>query len=160
MKEMREIISNSGFWISRIKRVGSRLFEKMLDDSGIDAFNGAQGRILFVLWQEDNVPITRISELTGLAKTTLTSMLDRMEASGLVRRVPSPNDRRQIYIVLTDHAKSLEEDYNRLSRQMTGLYFQDFNDDEIHQFESYLLRILRNLEGGTENGQDIRSREQ
>lgn len=152
MKKMREIISNSGFWISRIKRIGNRRFEKMLANSGIDAFNGAQGRILFVLWQEDHVPITRISELTGLAKTTLTSMLDRMEAAGLVRRVPSPKDRRQIHIVLTDHAKSLEADYTRLSQQMTGLYFQDFTDEEIHQFESYLLRILHNLEGGTENG--------
>lgn len=149
---MQEIISNSGFWMSRIKRVSNRQFEKMLVDSGIDAFNGAQGRILYVLWQEDNIPISRISELTGLAKTTLTSMLDRMEEAGLLRREPSPKDRRQIRIVLTDHARSLEADYNRISQRMTEAYFRDFTEEEIRQFESYLLRILDNLEGGTDHG--------
>ena len=157
---MREIISTSGYWMSRIKRVSNRRFEKMLADSGIDAFNGAQGQILFVLWQEDNVPIRRVAELTGLAKNTLTSMLDRMETANLVRREPSPNDRRQIHIVLTDYARTLESDYNRISQQMTEQYFQDFSEDEIHQFEGYLLRILHNLEGGTDHGQDFCSRQQ
>lgn len=83
-----------------------------------------------------------------------------MEAAGLVRRKASPKDRRKIHIVLTDRGKSLEDDYNRISQQMTWLHFQDFTDEEILQFESYLLRILHNLEGGTENGQDFCSRQQ
>ena len=143
---MREIISNSGYWMSRIKRVSNRRFEKMLADSGIDAFNGAQGQILFVLWQEDNVPIRRVAELTGLAKNTLTSMLDRMETANLVRREPSPNDRRQIHIVLTEQARAHYDAYQRVSDEMTALFYQGFSDAEIEDFEQKLRRILKNLE--------------
>ena len=44
---------NGGFLVSKIKQLGDRIFEKILSEKNIDAFNGAQGRILYVLWQED-----------------------------------------------------------------------------------------------------------
>ena len=140
--------TKGGFLISRVKRVGSRRFDRLLAESGIDAFNGAQGRILYVLWQQDDVPISTLSAQTGLANTTLTSMLDRMEQAALVRRVPAKNDRRKVHIVLTDKAKALQEDYERISQAMNELYYIGFSEDEIRQFEGYLYRILDNLEGG------------
>ena len=54
--------TNGGFQISKIKQLGDRVFEKILTAQGIEAFNGAQGRILYVLWQEDGVPIKTISK--------------------------------------------------------------------------------------------------
>lgn len=140
--------TKGGFLISRVKRVGSRRFDRLLAESGIDAFNGAQGRILYVLWQKDDVPISTLSAQTGLANTTLTSMLDRMEQAELVRRVPARNDRRKVHIVLTDKAKLLQDDYERISQEMNELYYIGFSEDEIRRFEGYLYRILDNLEGG------------
>ena len=75
----------------------------------MEEFNGAQGRILYVLWQADRVPIVELSQKTGLAKNTLTSMLGRMEESGLILREQSEEDRRQTIISLTDKARELEE---------------------------------------------------
>ena len=140
--------TKGGFLISRVKRVGGRRFDKLLAESGVDAFNGAQGRILYVLWQQDDVPISTLSAQTGLANTTLTSMLDRMEQSGLVKRAPSPQDRRKVHILLTEKAKALQGDYERISQEMNRLYYIGFSEEEICQFEGYLLRILDNLEGG------------
>ncbi|WP_252891750.1 MarR family transcriptional regulator [Thermoclostridium stercorarium] len=74
--------------MSRIQHLSRRVFEKLLKESGVDIFNGAQGRILYVLWEHGQLTITEISRLTSLAKTTLTSMLDRMEAGGLIERIP------------------------------------------------------------------------
>ena len=140
--------TKGGFLISRVKRVGSRRFDRLLAESGIDAFNGAQGRILYVLWQQDDVPISTLSAQTGLANTTLTSMLDRMEQAELVRRIPAKHDRRKVHIVLTDKARALQEDYQRISQAMNELYYIGFSEKEIRQFEGYLYRILDNLEGG------------
>ena len=42
---------NGGFLVTKIKQLGDRIFEKILSEKNIDAFNGAQGRILYVLWQ-------------------------------------------------------------------------------------------------------------
>ena len=77
--------TQGGFLISRIKQVGGRVFERILSEKNIDAFNGSQGRILYILWQKDGVPISELSKETGLATTTLTSMLDRMESKTLER---------------------------------------------------------------------------
>jgi len=139
--------TKGGFLISRIKQTGTRLFDRMLAEADIDAFNGAQGRILYVLWQQDGITISQLSAQTSLANTTLTSMLDRMEASGLIRREPSPKDRRALLICLTEKARALQADYDRISQQMNQLYYQGFTEDEIRQLEGYLERILNNLEG-------------
>lgn len=142
--------TNGGYLISRIKQVGTRLFDRMLAEADIDAFNGAQGRILYVLWQQDGITISRLSAQTSLANTTLTSMLDRMEASGLILRRPSPEDRRAQLICLTEKARSLQADYDRLSEQMNQIYYQGFTEEEILLLERYLERILNNLEGREE----------
>lgn len=140
--------TKGGFLISRIKQVGGRLFDRMLAEADIDAFNGAQGRILYVLWQGDGLTISQLSTQTSLANTTLTSMLDRMEQSGLIQREPSPSDRRALLIRLTDKARALREDYDRISQRMNEMYYLGFTEAEIRQFESYLQRVLDNLQGG------------
>ena len=137
--------TNGGFLISQIKQVSGRIFEKLLTQANVDAFNGAQGRILYVLWQQDNIPIVTLSNKTGLAKTTLTSMLDRMEGLGLVQRTYDARDRRQIRIALTKQARSLQHKYDNVSQQMNEIYYAGFSDPEIISFENMLQRILTNL---------------
>jgi DNA-binding MarR family transcriptional regulator len=107
--------SQGGFLISQIKQVGGRIFEKILAEKKIDDFNGPQGRILYILWQGDSIPIRELSKKTGLALTTLTGMLDRMEAAGLVNRTFDKADRRKVLIVLTEKAKTLKKDYDEVS---------------------------------------------
>lgn len=131
--------------MTQIKQVSGRIFDKLLTNAGMDAFNGAQGRILYVLWQNDNIPIVELSYKTGLAKTTLTSMLDRMEAANLISRVIHPLDRRQIRIILTETAKELSGEYEKVSEQMNEIYYAGFTEEEIALFESTLQRILTNL---------------
>ena len=146
--EVIDLISEmkGGFLISQIKQVSGRIFQKLLAQAGVDAFNGAQGRILYVLWQRDNIPIAELSKKTGLAKTTLTSMLDRMQASGLIKRAYDARDRRRIRISLTLDARQLRGEYDAVSRKMSALYYAGFSDSEIIAFELTLQRILNNLE--------------
>ena len=137
--------TRGGFLISQIKQIQGRIFEKLLARSGVDAFNGAQGRILYVLWQQDELPIVEVSRQTGLAKTTLTGMLDRLESQGLVVRSADPSDRRQIIIRLTEKAKQLSESYARVSDEMTAIFYRGLSEDDIVRFESVLDHILVNL---------------
>ena len=138
--------NTGGFLITRIKQVGGRVFDRILSQKKIDVFNGAQGRILYVLWQDDGIPISELSRQTGLATTTLTSMLDRMETADLIYRDRGDKDRRKIRIFLTEKAKGLEEDYNAVSEEMSSIYYKGFSDQEIEQMESYLERVLKNVE--------------
>jgi DNA-binding MarR family transcriptional regulator len=137
--------TQGGFLVSQLKQIQGRVFEKLLDEANINEFNGAQGRILYVLWQTDSVPIVELSKKTGLAKTTLTSMLDRMEEAGLINRNYDREDRRQIRITLTEKSRELSGKYDEISEKMSEIYYKGFSDSEIEQFENYLIRIINNL---------------
>ncbi|MEY8338234.1 MarR family transcriptional regulator [Lachnospiraceae bacterium 62-35] len=134
-----------GHIVSQIKRLSDRIFERILSEKNIDAFNGAQGRILYVLWQEENISFRELADKSGLATTTLTSMIDRMEAADLVCRLPDKNDRRKILIALTDKARKLQQDYIAVSAQMTEIFYAGFTEKEIGQCEGMLDRIYENL---------------
>ena len=138
---------NGGFQVSKIKQLGDRIFEKILAKRGIEAFNGAQGRILYVLLQEDGVPIKTVSEKCGLAIASLTTMLERMEKGGLILRRQDSADKRKTLLFLTDKARNLEQDYIAVSEEMGDIYYQGFTADEVKAAEEYLNRIRLNLEG-------------
>ncbi len=137
--------TNGGFLITKIKQLQGRIFEKLLAAHNISEFNGAQGRILFVLWEKDNIPISELARQTGLAKTTLTSMLDRMEKQELLERISSPLDRRTVSIRLTKTASSLEKQYKQVSDEMNQIFYRGFTNDEILALETALKRVLKNL---------------
>lgn len=133
-----------GYLISQIHQLSGRIFSKMLKDSEID-LNNAQGRIIFALWKKDKIPIIDLAKETSLSKSTLTTMLERLEKSGHIIRKQSEIDKRVINVCLTEKSSSLRIDYQKVSTDMTDLFYKGFNDDEISQFECCLKKILKNL---------------
>ena len=138
--------SRTGFLISQIKQVQARIFQRLLQESGVEEFNGPQGHILYVLWQKDEVPIFELSQKTGLAKNTLTAMLGRMEDAGLIERRAARSDRRQSLIVLTKKARNLQGKYDEVSQKMNEIFYEDFTQKEVEKIDGFLDRILLNLE--------------
>jgi len=136
--------SEGGFLIAKIHQLSGRIFARMLKECEIE-INPAQGRIMFVLWRSDGIPITELARRTSLEKSTLTSMLDRLEDAGYVARVPSPDDRRVILIKRTAKDKAWQKVYIRVSQQMTALFYAGFSQAEVDEFERYLKRIFDNL---------------
>jgi DNA-binding MarR family transcriptional regulator len=139
-----------GFLISKIHRLSGRVFARMLKEHDIE-INPAQGRILFVLWKEDGIPIRDLARRTSLGKSTLTSMLDRLEGSGHIVRERSETDRRAILVKRTDKDRAAQAAYERVSKAMAQVYYSGLADAEIDAFERTLERILGNLialEGG------------
>ena len=136
--------SEGGFLIARIHQLSGRIFARMLKEHEIE-INPAQGRIMFVLWKNDGIPITELAGKTSLEKSTLTSMLDRLEDAGYVARVPSPDDRRKILIKRTAKDRAWQKVYIRVSQQMTELFYAGFSRAEVDEFERSLKRIFDNL---------------
>ena len=139
----------SGFLISKIHHLGSRIFARMLKEYKIE-INPAQGRIMFVLWQEDGLPISELARRTSLEKSTLTAMLDRLERMGYLRRVHSAEDRRQVLVERTEQDKSWQDIYVKVSQEMSALFYMGFSESEIDELDGYLRRLLANLEDRVE----------
>lgn len=143
MKDMKSQ-NQAGFLMAKIRQVGGRISERTLKEYGIE-INSAQGRIMFALWRQDGISIQEIATKTQLKKSTLTSMLDRLEQMGYILRQRCEKDRRKIHIFRTEKDKTLESQYIKLSEEMTRLYFKGFKKAEATRFENDLKRVLDNL---------------
>ena len=141
MKDQHE----GGFLIAKIHQITNRIFKQMLKEYGIKNLNPGQGRILFALWQKDNIPIRELSIKTQLTKSTLTTMLDRLENARFLKRVDDKRDRRITRVKLSEKSKNLQKKYVDVSKKMTEVFYGTLTEEEINQFEGYLRRILNNL---------------
>ncbi|MCR2046203.1 MarR family winged helix-turn-helix transcriptional regulator [Acetatifactor muris] len=142
--------TRGGFYITRIKHLQARIFEKLLTENGIEISSG-QGRILFVLWKEDHLTVSEISQKTSLAKNTVSIIVDGMVQKGILERNINPANRRQTIISLTEYARALRKKYEQVSQQMNHLFYQGFSEKEREEFEGYLARILDTLTQFEEN---------
>lgn len=138
-------LSEGGMLISQVHQLAGRVFARKLRDHGLDAINPAQGRILFALWKGDGISIRELASRTKLQKSTLTSMLDRLEQDGLIERKPSREDRRVIFIYLAQDHEVIRDLFLQVSYEMIDLFYAGFSSEEIEDFENHLRRIIINL---------------
>ncbi|MHA2363496.1 MAG: MarR family winged helix-turn-helix transcriptional regulator [Candidatus Hodarchaeales archaeon] len=141
MKQQRA----AGFLIAKIHQLSGRILTKKLKKHEITEINPAQGRIMFVLWRNDGISINNLAKETSLGKSTLTTMLERLEEAGHIKRIQSQEDKRKTLIHITEKEKKLQEKYIKVSKEMNDLFYGGFNTKEIDVFENYLERILNNL---------------
>ncbi|MEE4563903.1 MarR family transcriptional regulator [Paenibacillus polymyxa] len=138
-------LRQGGFLISKVHQLSGRIFAKKLKKHNIHDINPAQGRIMFALWQKDNIPIQELAIKTALGKSTLTRMLDKLEETGFISRSSPIHDRRQMLIQLTEDNKKMKETYEQASEEMINIYYEGFKAHEIDEFEGYLERLFNNL---------------
>lgn len=137
---------NGGYLISRIHKLTGRKINELLKEANVTEFNGSQGIILSSLWSKGEQTIKEIGKTTGLAKTSLSSMLDRMEKQNLIQKIENNEDSRSTIIKLTKKSKSLEKVYQDITHEMIIQYYRGFTKEEIIKFESTLEKIVNNLE--------------
>ena len=134
-----------GIRIAQIKFLQGRIFQQLLKKYSDTDLNSAQTNIIFVLWQEDDITISELSQKTNLAKTTLTSMLDRLETSGFLTRLPNPSNRREIKIRLTEKSSSLKDGCLQAFNEMSKINFNGFSEAEKEGLLSGLDKLYTNL---------------
>ena len=136
--------TKGGFYITQIKQLQERIFERLLLAAGLE-LSGGQGRILFVLWKKDCLTVGEISKETSLAKNTVSAVVDGMVRKGIVARTINPNNRRETIISLTEHSRGMQQKYEEVSQQMNELFYRGFSGQEREVFEGYLARIRKTL---------------
>ena len=137
---------NGGLLLARINKLTNRRINNLFKKEKISEFNGAQGTIIYVLAKKGPMPIKDIGKATGLAKTSLTSMLERMEKQGLVEKKENENDKRSTIIGLNERMKDFTDVLDRIALAVNEGYYRGLKEKEIERFEATLVKILRNME--------------
>lgn len=81
-----------------------RAYKPLLDELGLTY---PQYLVLNILWREDGQPVGRIADQLALESSTLTPLLKRLEAAGLVERTRNPANERQVVVALTDAGRAI-----------------------------------------------------
>jgi len=90
-----------------------------------------QALVLTVLGEEGAMPISRLARQTGSANSTVSGIVDRLEKLQLVERVRSEEDRRVIYVALTDRYRAMQEKKEpSVSAYLAGL-LREVPDEEM-----------------------------
>ena len=84
----------------------TRLYKPMLDPLGLTY---PQFLVMIALWEKDDRTVSEIGERLLLESSTLTPLLKRLEAAGLIKRTRDRDDERVVRITLTRQGTALRE---------------------------------------------------
>ena len=95
-----------------------------------------QGRLIILLTRKDNLSTKELSEILNISVTSLNETLNKLEQQNLIRKVPSPKDKRVLLVELTEDGRSLEfknhEDVD---------IFDNLSEEEKENLNEYLNRL-------------------
>ena len=105
-----------------------------------------QALVLTVLGEEGAMPISRLARQTGSANSTVSGIVDRLEKLKLVERVRSEEDRRVIYVALTERYRTMQEKKEpSVSAYLAGL-LRDVPDEDMNGICAALDKLDAALE--------------
>jgi DNA-binding MarR family transcriptional regulator len=95
----------------------NRVYKPLLEKLGLTY---PQYLAMLVLWERDQVPVKEIGEKLFLDSGTLTPLLKRLEAAGLVKRTRGAEDERTVIVTLTAQGKALRDKAGAVPQGILG----------------------------------------
>ena len=125
--------------IMRAQQIVLSTVDEALRPFGL-TFARYEALVLLQFSRKGSLPLGKMGERLMIHPTSVTNIVDRLEAQGFIRRVPHPTDRRTTLAEITDHGRRVVEEATRAvtaaSFAMDGL-----TGRELEQ----LMRLLRKL---------------
>ena len=135
-----------GFLLSRTTWAMNNFVNRLLKENGLNDISVAYFAVLQALWEEDGLNISDLGERVHLEKSTMTSLIDRMEKAGLLKRADHPTDRRAYQIYLTPRGKNIQEKIDQVASQAYQSLTQGITEKELKISIGVCRQILQNAE--------------
>ena len=134
------------FYIGRAYYNYKLLLERTLRGLGLDRLvSPGMGHLLFALFDEDDCIIRDLAEKTRLSFPTLTQMLRKMEAAGLVRSRRDPDDGRAVRIRLTPLGRSIEPRCRKVLARLNAVLESGLSRHDVVRSKKALARMIENM---------------
>src|SRR5258708_8699696 len=99
--------------------------------------------VMLVLWEEDGQTMKEIGERLFLDSGTLTPLLKRLEAAGLITRTREPSDERPVRITLTPAGKALRKAAEGIPVDLACAIGR--SNEDIERLKADLLSVRESL---------------
>lgn len=127
-----------------------RSYKPMLDQLGLTY---PQYLALHVLWEEDGRTIGAIAQRLSLESSTVTPLVKRLEAAGLLVRERDPQDERQVRVRLTSGGRDMRDRCGCLGEELIARSGMAVDDLKALKAEVHALRhALERREGAQGDG--------
>lgn len=100
--------------------------------------------VMLVLWEGDGRSVSEIGACLHLDSGTLTPLLKRLEAAGVVRRRRQATDERVVLVELTAEGRALREKARAVPKAMAGRLCLDH--EQFNRLRDDLRRLVANLD--------------
>jgi MarR family transcriptional regulator, organic hydroperoxide resistance regulator len=124
------------FALYAASRAVTARYRPMLDELGLTY---PQYLVMMLLWEQDHQTVGQLGSRLALDSGTLSPLLKRLTAAGLVTRHRRVEDERSVSIALTDAGRALREKSVQISSEMIGAI--GFDAAEFDDLKSR-LRLL------------------
>lgn len=114
----------------------------MLEELGLTY---PQYLVMLVLWENEPRGVKELGEELGLDSGTLSPLLKRLEALGLVERRRSGEDERRVAIHLTSAGRALSSRATGIPKHLADA--AGLSADELEQLRTTLARLTAALHG-------------
>lgn len=118
----------------------NRVYRPLLNTLGVTY---PQYLVLLVLWEQDGLTVSAIGERLFLDSATLTPLLKRMEAQGLVARVRAKADERQVIVSLTEAGRATKAKAKTVPEQV--FCATECSPEELIDLRDRLLQLRERL---------------
>ncbi|HLL32819.1 MAG TPA: MarR family transcriptional regulator [Streptomyces sp.] len=129
------------FSLNAASRAFNGVYRVILKDLGLTY---PQYLVMLVLWEDGDQPVKRLGERLRLDSGTLSPLLKRLEAAGLVRRERSARDERSVEVRLTEEGAALRERAVEVPRRIVAATGCDV--DEIRALRDRLDQLTSALD--------------
>jgi DNA-binding MarR family transcriptional regulator len=136
----------TGDLLARVCELRHRCMHDRLDDLGL--YKG-QPLMLRVLWAQDGITQSELTDRLQRCPSTISKMVQRMEKAGFVARKPDPGDERLSRVYLTDAGRDIRPQVEEIWRVFEEEAFAGLSGKELGVFRDLLVRVWRNMEGGS-----------
>lgn len=102
----------------------------------------AQYSVLKSLWDVESRTPKEVANIVCLDSSTITGIVDRLEAKGLLIRLTTKEDRRKVLLQITDLGLTYRTEIEQAVQDMNNEALSKFTDEEILQFKGYLQRFI------------------
>ncbi|MFY0571112.1 MarR family winged helix-turn-helix transcriptional regulator [Archangium lansingense] len=126
----------------------TRLYRPLLDPLGITY---SQYLAMMALWEHSPRTVGELGEALGLDSGTLTPLLKRLEANGLVARKRAPEDERRVLVELTSAGQKLRARAASIPKELMCKLPIQF--EEATELRDALRRLTRGLQSGPEGNE-------
>ena len=96
--------------------------------------------VMLALWEHGPLSVKRLSDLLQLDPGTLSPLVKRLEAGGLVTRNRDPRDERNLAIALTDRGRALRADAERIPPGIVERLGMEIS--ELSELHASLTRVI------------------